>query len=48
MKNDSVRGGRKISIPPTLLFSTLGRIDDVGHAVTMPSSARATRSTWPA
>lgn len=35
MKNDSVRGGRKISIPPTLLFSTLGRIDDAGHAVTM-------------
>jgi phosphoribosylformylglycinamidine synthase len=36
MKNDSVRGGRKISIPPTLLFSTLGKIDDVRQAVTMP------------
>lgn len=36
MKNDSVRGGRKISIPPTLLFSTLGVIDDVRQAVTMP------------
>jgi phosphoribosylformylglycinamidine synthase len=36
MKNDSVRGGRKISIPPTLLFSALGRIDDVRQAVTMP------------
>lgn len=35
MKNDSVRGGRKISIPPTVLFSTIGRMDDVGHAVTM-------------
>lgn len=36
MKNDSVRGGRKISIPPTLLFSALGKIDDVRQAVTMP------------
>jgi phosphoribosylformylglycinamidine synthase len=36
MKNDSVRGGRKISIPPTVLFSTIGRMDDVRHAVTMP------------
>ncbi len=35
MKNDSVRGGRKISIPPTVLFSTIGKIDDVGCAVTM-------------
>jgi len=35
MKNDSVRGGRKISIPPTVLFSTIGVIDDVGRAVTM-------------
>jgi phosphoribosylformylglycinamidine synthase subunit PurSL len=35
MKNDSVRGGRKISIPPTVLFSTIGRMDDIGRAVTM-------------
>jgi phosphoribosylformylglycinamidine synthase subunit PurSL len=35
MKNDSVRGGRKISIPPTVLFSTIGRMDDIGCAVTM-------------
>ncbi len=35
MKNDSVRGGRKISIPPTLLFSAIGIIDDVRRAVTM-------------
>jgi phosphoribosylformylglycinamidine (FGAM) synthase-like enzyme len=35
MKNDSVRGGRKISIPPTVLFSTIGKISDVGRAVTM-------------
>jgi phosphoribosylformylglycinamidine synthase len=35
MKNDSTRGGRKISIPPTVLFSTIGKIDDIGRAVTM-------------
>ena len=35
MKNDSVRGGRKISIPPTVLFSTIGIIDDVRRAVTL-------------
>jgi len=33
-KNDSTRGGRKISIPPTLLFSTIAKIDDVRKAVT--------------
>lgn len=36
MKNDTNRGGRKISIPPTLLFSAIGKIDDVRRAVTMP------------
>jgi phosphoribosylformylglycinamidine synthase len=35
MKNDSVRGGRKISIPPTVLFSAIGKMEDVGSAVTM-------------
>jgi phosphoribosylformylglycinamidine synthase II len=35
MKNDAVIGGVKISIPPTLLFSVLGRIEDVELAVTM-------------
>ena len=35
MKNDSTRGGRKISIPPTVLFSTIARIDDVSHAVSL-------------
>jgi phosphoribosylformylglycinamidine synthase II len=35
MKNDSVRGNRKISIPPTVLFSTIGVIEDVRRAVTM-------------
>lgn len=34
MKNDSTRGGRKISIPPTLLVSSIGRIDNVRRAIT--------------
>ena len=34
-KNDSTRGGKKISIPPTLLISTIGQIDDVKKAITM-------------
>jgi phosphoribosylformylglycinamidine synthase len=35
MKNDYQIGGTRISIPPTLLFSVLGRMDDVRKAVTM-------------
>ena len=35
MKNDYVIGDLRISIPPTLLFSVIGRIDDVRRAVTM-------------
>jgi phosphoribosylformylglycinamidine (FGAM) synthase-like enzyme len=35
-KNDSTRGGRKISIPPTLLISSIGQIEDVNKAVTLP------------
>ncbi len=35
MKNDSVRGNRKISIPPTVLFSVVGIMEDVRRAVTM-------------
>ncbi len=35
MKNDYQIGDTKISIPPTLLFSTIGKIDDVRMAVTM-------------
>ncbi len=35
-KNDSTRGGKKISIPPTLLISSIGQINDVAKAVTMP------------
>jgi phosphoribosylformylglycinamidine synthase len=34
MKNDAVLGGVKISIPPTLLVSAIGKIDDVTRAVT--------------
>lgn len=34
-KNDSTRGGRKISIPPTVLFSTMARMADVRNAVTL-------------
>ena len=34
MKNDYTGGGEKISIPPTVLFSVMGRIHDVALAVT--------------
>ncbi|MBW2631403.1 MAG: phosphoribosylformylglycinamidine synthase, partial [Deltaproteobacteria bacterium] len=35
MKNDYIIGETKISIPPTLLFSTMGKIEDVRKAITM-------------
>ena len=35
MKNDSTRGGKKISIPPTVLFSTIAKIDDISRAITL-------------
>ena len=35
MKNDSSRGGRKISIPPTVLFSAIAKMDDISKAVTL-------------
>ena len=35
MKNDYQIGNRKISIPPTLLFSVIGKMEDVRKAVTM-------------
>ena len=35
MKNDYHIGNVKISIPPTLLFSTMGKIEDVRKAVTL-------------
>jgi phosphoribosylformylglycinamidine synthase len=39
MKNDSTMGGVTISIPPTLLVSAIGRIDDVLGAVTLDLKA---------
>lgn len=35
MKNDALMGGVKISVPPTLLVSAIGQIDDVRRAVTL-------------
>ncbi|HEY6007385.1 MAG TPA: phosphoribosylformylglycinamidine synthase subunit PurS [Geobacteraceae bacterium] len=35
MKNDFYDGAVKISIPPTLLFSVIGKIDDIRKSVTM-------------
>ena len=35
MKNDAVIGGRRISIPPTLLVSVIGLVEDVRRAVTL-------------
>jgi phosphoribosylformylglycinamidine synthase len=34
MKNEAVMGGVKIGVPPTLLVSAIGQIDDVRRAVT--------------
>jgi phosphoribosylformylglycinamidine synthase len=34
-KNDSTIGGKKISIPPTLLFSTIAKQEDVTKSVTL-------------
>ena len=45
MKNDSVRGGVKISIPPTLLFSALGWIEDASRAMDLTPGARESSST---
>ena len=39
MKNDSTMGGIKISVPPTLLVSALGQIDDVRDAMTLELQA---------
>jgi phosphoribosylformylglycinamidine synthase len=35
MKNDYLIGGMKISIPPTVLISAVGKIEDVRKAITM-------------
>ena len=39
MKNESTKGGVKIAVPPTLLVSALGRIDDVRDAITLEPKA---------
>ena len=39
MKNDSTVGGRKISIPPTVLFSTVAPMRDIRKAVTLDVKA---------
>ena len=41
MKNDSTMGGVKISVPPTLLVSALGQIDDVDDALTLDAKFAA-------
>ncbi|MBR9690880.1 phosphoribosylformylglycinamidine synthase subunit PurL [Candidatus Woesearchaeota archaeon] len=40
MKNDYMIGDTKISIPPTILISTIGKIDDVKKAVTMDAKKK--------
>ena len=39
MKNDYMVGDTKISIPPTVLFSVIGKIEDLRKAVTMDAKA---------
>jgi phosphoribosylformylglycinamidine synthase len=39
MKNDAVMEGVKISVPPTLLVSAIGQIDDVRAAITLEPQA---------
>ncbi len=39
MKNDSTRGGRKISIPPSLLISVISKMDDVSKSLTPDAKA---------
>jgi phosphoribosylformylglycinamidine synthase subunit PurSL len=39
MKNDSRMGGVKISVPPTLLFSVVAKIDDVTRAVSLDAKS---------
>ncbi|HUJ73572.1 MAG TPA: AIR synthase-related protein, partial [bacterium] len=43
MKNDYVAAGMRISIPPTVLFSALGIVEDVRLAVTMDVKAAGDR-----
>jgi len=39
MKNDYIIGDTKISIPPTILFSVMGYMDDVRRSVTMDAKS---------
>ncbi len=39
MKNDYGRGKDKISVPPTLLFTVMARLDDVEKTITMDAKA---------
>ncbi len=39
MKNDSTRGGKKISIPPSVLFSVISKISDISKAVTLDAKS---------
>ena len=39
MKNDYMIGDTKISIPPTILFSVMGRIEDITKSITMDAKA---------
>jgi phosphoribosylformylglycinamidine synthase len=39
MKNDYMIGDTKISIPPTVLFSIMGRIEDITKSVTMDAKS---------
>jgi len=41
MKNDAVLNGEKISIPPTLLFSGIGKIKDYRDVITMDFSEKS-------
>ncbi|MDB5050098.1 MAG: phosphoribosylformylglycinamidine synthase [Fibrobacteres bacterium] len=43
MKNDYGRGKDKISVPPTLLFTVIGKIDDVEKTITMDAKAAGDR-----
>jgi phosphoribosylformylglycinamidine synthase subunit PurSL len=43
MKNDYVNGAQRLSIPPTLLFSAAGIVEDVRRAVTMDVKAPGDR-----
>ena len=43
MKNESTMGGTKICVPPTLLVSAIGQIDDVRDSITLDFKSRGDR-----